>query len=670
MMRRLVLIFAAALALALAAQTAAAKDTWTSVRSQNFFLVGNASEKDIRRVATRLEQFRDVFTKLLKGANFTTPVPTTVIVFKSDGSFKPYKPVVDGKPEDHLAGYFQPGEDVNYIALTPEARGDENPFSTIYHEYVHLLVNNNYGKGAVPPWFNEGLAEYYSTFEIEEDRKVYLGRLISNHLLRLREQKPIPLQTLFDVDYYSLHRNKREAMGLFYAEAWAFVHYLINGNNGQRLPQMSKFFGLVLQKMPTEQAFREAFQTDFAGMEKELKKYIEGHTFRNQVATFERKLEFDATMQSAPMSEAEATAYLGDLLLHNHRLDDAAAHLDRALAQDPNLAMAHASLGMVRMRQRRFDEAKRHLQQAVAANAQNYLAHYYYAYVLSREGMNEMGMIQGYPQETAREMRAALEKAIGLRPDFPENYHLLAWINLVTGERLDEGVQLITKARSLAPGNDEYALVLAQLYLRQENFEAARRTIEPLAAEGGDPQMRASAQSLLNAIKGTQEQMERYKKMREAVAEGGAGAGESGGSSGRPRLGRRTESGGGTEAAAPRETTPEEAMTAALTEALRKPLAGETRVQGILTRIECSPKGVVFHIKLKDGGVLKLQNTGFAEVDITAYTQEAGGDITCGARKPESFVIVTYRAAAGGKARADGVLTALEFVPSSFQLKQ
>ena len=212
-MRRSVLIFAAALALALAAQTAAAKDTWTSVRSQNFFLVGNASEKEIRRVATRLEQFRDVFTKLLKGANFTTPVPTTVVVFKSDGSFKPYKPVVDGKPEDHLAGYFQPGEDVNYIALTPETRGDENPFSTIYHEYVHLLVNNNYGKGAVPPWFNEGLAEYYSTFEIEEDRKVYLGRLIGNHLQLLREQKLIPLQTLFGVDYYSLHRNKREAIG-------------------------------------------------------------------------------------------------------------------------------------------------------------------------------------------------------------------------------------------------------------------------------------------------------------------------------------------------------------------------------------------------------------------------------------------------------------------------
>src|ERR671921_514643 len=105
-MRRLALILAAALAVALAAQTALAKDTWTSVRSQNFFLVGNASEKEIRQVATRLEQFRDVFKRLFAQVNFSSPVPTTVVVFKSDGSYKPFKPLADGKAVA-VAGYFQ-----------------------------------------------------------------------------------------------------------------------------------------------------------------------------------------------------------------------------------------------------------------------------------------------------------------------------------------------------------------------------------------------------------------------------------------------------------------------------------------------------------------------------------------------------------------------------------
>lgn len=673
MMKRLALILTAALALLLAAQTASAKDTWMSVRSQHFFLIGNASEKDIKRVATRLEQFRDVFTRLLKGVNFGSPVPTTVVVFKSDGSYKPYKPVVDGKINE-VAGYFQPGEDVNYITLTTEERG-ENPFSTIYHEFVHLLVNDNFGKAAVPPWFNEGLAEYYSTFDIEEDRKVFLGKLVDNHILLLRDQKLIPLKTLFEVDYYSLHRNKREAKGQFYAQSWALVHYLINGNNGQRLQQMGRFFDMLLKKTPTEQAFREAFQTDFAGMEKELKKYIESRTFRGQLATFERKLEFDSTMQSAPISEAEATAYLGDLLLHTHRLDDAATQLQRAITLDANLGMAHASLGMVRMRQRKFGEAKQHLQQAVAANAQNYLAHYYYAYSLSREGMNEMGLVSGYSDETARDMRSALQKAIELRPDFPESYHLMAWINLVRHEQLDEGIKLINKARALAPGNDEYLFVLAQIYMNQQDLDAARRTVEPLAQSGADPQMRASAQSLLNAISSAQAQMERYKTMREASAEGSGGSG--GGGGGAPRLRRRDAArnneasddaeGGETEEVS--EATVEDAMRSALEAALRKPLEGETRVQGVLTKIDCSEKGLVFHIKLKER-VLKLQSDSFNSLHIMAFTQEAGGEISCGARKPESPVVIAYRPAEGAKAKTDGVMTAMEFVPASFQLKQ
>ncbi|HEX8723719.1 MAG TPA: DUF1570 domain-containing protein, partial [Pyrinomonadaceae bacterium] len=220
----------AALGLLLAAQAAAAKDTWTSVRSQNFFLVGNAPEKEIRQVATRLEQFREVFTRLFPGVTFNTPVPTTVVVFKSDSSYKPFKPVADGKTVA-VAGYFQPGEDVNYITLTTE-RGAESPFSTIYHEYVHLLVENSLGRGAVPAWFNEGLAEYYSTFAVEDDRKVHLGLLIDHHIYRLREQKLMPLAQLFAVTQYSLDRNKHETRGLFYAEAWALMHYLILGNDG------------------------------------------------------------------------------------------------------------------------------------------------------------------------------------------------------------------------------------------------------------------------------------------------------------------------------------------------------------------------------------------------------------------------------------------------------
>ena len=59
--------------------TVAAKDTWVSVRTKNFLMLGNASEKEIRRVGLKLEQFREAFTNLFPGIRFNTPVPTTVI---------------------------------------------------------------------------------------------------------------------------------------------------------------------------------------------------------------------------------------------------------------------------------------------------------------------------------------------------------------------------------------------------------------------------------------------------------------------------------------------------------------------------------------------------------------------------------------------------------------
>jgi Peptidase MA superfamily len=298
-----------------------AKDNWISVRSTNFFLVGNASEKEVREVATRLEQFRDVFSRLLPGMHFTSPVPTTVIVFKSDSSYKPFKPLINGKP-DKVAGFFQSGSDVNYITLTTE-KLPENPYGVIFHEYVHLLVNNTLGKAAVPTWFNEGLAEYYSALNIEEDQKVYLGSLLPRHLQLLRSNKLIPLEQLFAVDYYSLPRNSHNAMGIFYAQSWLLVHYLIQGNEGKKLPQLTRFVNLLSSNTSLENAFRDAFQTDYASLEKELKNYLQQHTFRRQVATFERKLEFESEMKSSAMSEAEAQAYLGDLLRHINRPEDA-----------------------------------------------------------------------------------------------------------------------------------------------------------------------------------------------------------------------------------------------------------------------------------------------------------------------------------------------------------
>lgn len=624
--------------------SAQARDAWTRVHSKNFNLVGNASEKEIRQVATRLEQFRDVFTRLFKGARLETPVPTTVVVFKSKSSYKPFNP-------GDNAGYFQKGEDVNYITLTTET-GGENPLSIIYHEYVHLLVDNNLGN--VPAWFNEGLAEYYRSFDIEEDRKVHLGELIPYHLQTLREQKLLPLRTLFAVDHYSPYYNEGSKRGTFYAQSWALVHYLILGNQGRRVEQLSKFVELTGANVAIDDAFKQAFQMDIEAMEKDLKKYIEAHTFRMQIATFDHKLEFDKEMKSTPLTEAETQAYLGDLLLHSNRLNDADIRLQQAITLDPNLTMAQSSLGIVRMRQRRFAEARASLESAVKGESAGYLAHYYYAYALSREAMDSNQMVSNYPPATAAIMRSELNKAIELNPTFPESYSLLAFVNMVTGQELDKSVELLKRALALSPGRHDLGFMLAQIYMRQEKFDLARKTLEPLR-NTADRRMQSQAESLLASIKNYEDQIAQYNSASNAA----------------PRLQKQAEN----SVTANAENEQPAPMTPAdyLREALRPVEAGEERIQGLFIKLDCDSKGVAFFIIQGADRLYKIRATSLERVQLIAYTQDAGAEVTCGPRKTQNTVVFTFRPTKDAKdlkAKIDGDAIAMELVPKDFVLKK
>ena len=94
----------------------------------------------------------------------------------------------------------------------------------IFHEYVHLLVGNALAE--VPTWFNEGLAEYYSTYQMLGEREATLGRVHENHVFALRERF-IPLTELLAVDHRSPLYNEGDRRNIFYAESWSLVPYLL-----------------------------------------------------------------------------------------------------------------------------------------------------------------------------------------------------------------------------------------------------------------------------------------------------------------------------------------------------------------------------------------------------------------------------------------------------------
>jgi tetratricopeptide (TPR) repeat protein len=616
------------------AHSVSARDKWVSVRSKNFLLVGNTNEKEILQVALRLEQFREAFSHLFKGMVFNTPVPTTVVVFKNDSSYRPFK------PQANTAGYFQSGEDVNYITLTTELYGEQDPFNVIFHEYTHLLVNNTLGNA--PTWFNEGLAEYYSTVKISDDQKVVFGSPIANHVYLLREKKALPLKTLFQVDQKSSYYNERDKQSVFYAQSWALVHYLILGNGGKRLNQLSQFLKLMSANLPMEDAFQQAFATSFETMENELREYIKRDRYPIISGHFERKLESETEMQATPITEAQAQAYLGDLLLHSNRAD-AEGYLQKALALDPDLAMAHASLGMLRVREGKDAEARKSLELAVAANSQNYLIHYYYAYALSRAGNTQI--VAGFAPETLARMREELKKSIELRPDYPESYNLLAFVNMMSGTRLDESIEMLQKALTTSPGRNNLVFMLAQLYMAKAEYKKARQMAEKITGPNVDQQVRQHAQSLLKQLTAVEEEMARFQAGGDRLEESAQT---------QPRLKSRNEA----VAVDP---------SSYLREALRKPQSGESQVQATLTEIQCDAKGITFLIRVSDRS-LRVRTASFDEVDMTSFSPDAGGDISCGPRNPQNNIVLIYVPSVNARAKIDGLAKSIEFVPKDFQL--
>ncbi|MDT5060250.1 MAG: hypothetical protein QOH63_709 [Acidobacteriota bacterium] len=628
-LRSFAFIAATALSLLLVAPVCAleAREQWTGVQSKNFLLVGNAVERDIRKVAARLEQFREAFMRLLSVDHFDASVPMTVMVFKTDESYRPFEPLYQGQPAG-VAGFFLSSQDVDYITFSADRKHVRDVDALAYHEYVHVLVRNSFRNA--PPWFNEGLAEYYSTFELSDgNKRVTLGKPIGNRVQTLRERELLPVETLFSVDSDSAYYNEPDKRKLFYAESWALVHYLLSG---PRRPQLSTYLELLGKGMAVEDAFQKAFETNFAGMDNEIRQYIRLNNYPQQRVTFDQGVEFDTLMQSSALTEAEAQFYLGDLLLHTNRLEAAEAYLQKAVALDENLAAAQASLGVLRMRQNRFDEATQHLERA-SAKSESYLVHYYYAYVLSHEGISTDNSIAGYyDAEKARLMRAELKKAIDLAPKFAEAYRLLAFINLVSDEYLEESIALLEKAIDLSPRRQEFSLLLAQVHLRRDEFDTARGVLNALIQSSANAQIHARAQTLLESIAARETYVARIKAMNEEA------------------LKEETPPGVVQPCDAP-QPGPQ----------LKKLRFEGEQVCGLLVQVECADDGVMLFIEAGTR-TLKLHSDRLNRIRFVTYTAEVKGQVACGLRVPANPVLVTFRPTKT-EGQIDGEVIAVEFVP-------
>ncbi|HEY3568563.1 MAG TPA: tetratricopeptide repeat protein [Thermoanaerobaculia bacterium] len=477
------------------------KSSWIEVHTASFTLFSEAGERKTREIGEDLERLRDALSQLSPGLTLSSPTPTYIFVFKDAPSFQAYQRTYNGKPVDS-GGYFLGRQLANYVAINGDQHGDER--AIIYHEYLHYLMHTNFA--ALPLWLNEGLAEYYSTFQVARD-EARIGLPIPEHILWLRQHALIPFATLFAVTDKSPEYNEADRRGGFYAESWALVHYMISGNP-ERRRQASEYLRLVQAGTPPDQIFAKAFGTDPAVLQQELQQYVRKKLFDYTRLPIRREASVAADVK--PMARADVLYRLGDLLanLGDDHAADAAEHFRAALALQPDHGQALAGLGFLAEQAGRKDEARSFYEKAAKLAPDDVRVQYLYA----------NNLIDDPGPDSLRKARAALTRAVALRPDFGEAWARLGYTYQAEESLPPEAIQALETAHRLLPARMDVAHNLSLAYARTGQTAKAEDLIEHVLVPQATPEEIASArEGLLDEEHRRAEELVNAQKLAEAL---------------------------------------------------------------------------------------------------------------------------------------------------------
>jgi len=544
------------------AHAATEPSPWLEIHSTHFTVITDAGDKKGREVALRFEQMRAVFATLLTKDRLNQPVPLTILAFKNDKTFYQLAPLIHvegnaqgqgvvGQPID-VPGFFLHGEDQDFIALN---LFEPEPWRAVAHDFAHMLLNYNY-----PPaqgWFDEGLAEYFSSIRVD-DKQVEIGGdpdlapSVNQDLGNQRDTHPpksltellgggvwISLPDLFTMKRDTLNYHEGTHHTLYYAESWMVMHYLLHE---KKMPETGAYFNLVLnQHIPVEDAIHQAYGITSAQLEQAVKDYFHAqpgldsagpksgdNAHPANAAPPGQPYHFpalvgpeDSAITSKPMPEADALALYAGMQIRipdrreaglkalqelattatpadvkaEARAQEAEKKSDDA--QLPTSAVgneiAHRLLAWDHIEHGEFEEALSELSSAAALNPRDMWVRYYVSAIKYRMAQARHGDIQGLAN-----MMLDLRSVLEWYPELADAYDLLALARNEGGGPA-AAMQAERAAMMLSPRDERYVYHLALIYIASKKWEAAENQLERLKASS-DPKMATLARDRLEQL--------------------------------------------------------------------------------------------------------------------------------------------------------------------------
>lgn len=470
-----------------------AKDrSWTEIKSPHFRLITDGDADKAGRVLRQFELMRAAFETMFPHFKLDAPAPLLILAPKDESTTKDLLPQFWAHPGPKPAGLYRHGWERQYALVRLDTiESDSTAYHNIYHEYVHSLLHINFHW--LPPWLDEGLAEFYGYTAFDQE-KMYIGA--PPDLARFRfliSKSPIPIQEFITSPLVYQDAEKTQ---LSYMQAWALTHFLSFGagmDNGQRLV---RFFNELQNGTEEKKAFLETIG-NFADVQGQYDKYI--HQSRLDVRAFAIPQQLNPkSFQTRKMSLGETEAELAAWYIHFHQWDKMREATEAALANAPNLSLAHEDKGFLLFNEGHDDEALKEFTTATQLDDKNYIA-------LFAQTMISPASMSNVAQDQQR-MNDELNRVVALKPDFAPAYIELAK-EAVRKEQLNTALAMSRKAEELEPFRSGYHVLSGRILLLMNRPSEAAAKAEYVAQRwaGSD---RDEAMELWNRIPGADRHME------------------------------------------------------------------------------------------------------------------------------------------------------------------
>lgn len=474
-------------------------DKWSSVVAGEFHIYSNAPERETKEIARNLLRMREAIGKVTQ-LNVHSPVPTYVFVFRNERSFAPYRDVLFGRRNASVSGGFLSSRVANFVVL--DAAAPAGVDRVVYHELAHYFVRNT--SANLPLWLDEGLAEYYSTFSANGE-KVSIGRPIHDHVNWLRQNQITPLAKHFEIDVHSPDYSEGTRQGAFYAQSWALLHYFLVGNEERRL-QLVQFLALRRTGKSNDEAFREAFRTDYGTLEQELRAYVRKPAMGYRSFALD-ELAVPELPAMQPVARDQLLYALGSLYAWNAGTQsDGEMLLNDAIRINPKHAEAHAVLGYLREARGDRAGATALYEKAIELGTRDAAVYILYGATL---------LTANQPAKA----RQHFEHAVQLEPNNARAWSGLGATYIGASGDLKPGIEALEKSLALAASQEDVTVNLMQLYARAGRGADARRLHETVLANSKDPEVvRIGRETLLLVDLRAAEDLLRAGKHAEAIA--------------------------------------------------------------------------------------------------------------------------------------------------------